>query len=171
MLAMSACSLLQGILPPSLLQDITPPALSTAFSPSPPPPPPPGPPLTAPVPSQSHELPSPEQARAEMWQWLMTHGYKDFQAQAMLESAAVESGFNPCAAGPGGFRYTFQWGAERLRQLQEFAHTDGCPQLHTQLAFADWELRNQPQFACFWSAATEEAAYTALRRGFGRGSC
>jgi len=169
MLAMSACSQLESIIPASL-HDLVPPSLSTAFEPSPPPPPPPEPTQPAPPPP-STELPSPDEARADMWHWLMTHGYKDFQAQALLEHAAVESGFNPCAAAPGGFRYTFQWGAERLSQLQRFAHTDGCPQLHVQLAFADYELRNSPKFSCFWAAQTEDAAYNALRRGFGRGAC
>ncbi|HVH79860.1 MAG TPA: hypothetical protein VM782_10745, partial [Stellaceae bacterium] len=79
--------------------------------------------------------------------------------------------FRPCAAGPAGLSYTFQWGGTRLQQLHAFAHTDGCPQLHTQLAFADKELRSDAKYACFWEATTEPAAYAALRRGFGRGSC
>ena len=58
-----------------------------------------------------------------------------------------------------------------LQRLHDFAHTSGCPQLHTQLAFADKELRNETKFSCFWEATTERAAYAALRRGFGRGSC
>ena len=41
----------------------------------------------------------------------------------------------------------------------------------TQLAFADHELRDDPKFQCFWSASTEPAAYSALRKGFGGGSC
>ena len=73
--------------------------------------------------------------------------------------------------GPGDLRYTFQWGGTRRRQLQQFAKTDGCPQLHTQLAFADKELRNDAKYACFWDATTEAGAYAALRRGFGQGSC
>jgi hypothetical protein len=154
MLMMSACSLLQSFLPP------------IPFS-TPPPPPTPAPS----PPPQSLELPSPDQAREEIWRWFLTHGYKEFQAAALLENAQVESGFNPCAAGLGGFRYTFQWGGLRLQRLQQFAHTDGCPQLHVQLAFADWELRNEPKFSCFWGATSEPAALAALRRGFGRGSC
>jgi hypothetical protein len=106
-----------------------------------------------------------------MTQWLWEHGYKDFQISAILGDARDESGFNPCIQGPGGFSYTFQWSGRRLAQLHEFAHTNGCPHIRTQMAFADWELRNQPQFACFWNATTAGEAYTALRRGFGRGSC
>jgi hypothetical protein len=164
MLAMSGCS---------LLQDLIPPPLATALSPAPLPPAPPGPPPAPPAPPapQSQELPSPDQARAEIWQWLMAHGYQQFQVQALLWHAQVESGFQPCAASPGGFRYTFQWGSTRLEQLHRFAHTDGCPQLHVQLAFADWELRNDPKFSCFWGATSAPAALAALRRGFGRGSC
>jgi len=47
----------------------------------------------------------------------------------------------------------------------------GCPHIRTQLAFTDRELRHDPKFTCFWGASTTPAAYTALRRIFGRGSC
>lgn len=89
----------------------------------------------------------------------------------MLQHAKTESGYNACIAGPGGLRYLFQWGGTRLQRLHEFAHTSGCPQIHSQLAFADKELRNDPRFSCFWGAQTESQAYAALRRGFGHGSC
>ncbi len=153
---LSACSLVerfQSVFPPSQL-----------------PPAPPGPP-EQPPPPQSLAPPSPDEAQAEMTQWLRDHGYKSFQISAILGDARDESGFNPCIQGPGGFSYTFQWAGRRLAQLHEFAHTNGCPQLRVQMAFADWELRNQPQFACFWQATTAGEAYAALRRGFGRGSC
>jgi hypothetical protein len=115
--------------------------------------------------------PAPDEARAEIYQWFMKAGYKEFQAQALMEHAQAESGFRACATGPGGYRYLYQWSSTRLRQLHEFAHTDGCPQIHTQLAFADKELRNDPKFSCFWNATNESGAYAALRRGFGGGSC
>lgn len=159
-LTLPACSLVerfQSIFPPTEL-----------------PPQPPLPPEAAPPPPpqpQSLAPPSPAEAQAEMTQWLHDHGYKSFQISAILGDARDESGFNPCIHGPGGFSYTFQWAGRRLAQLHEFAHTNGCPQLHVQMAFADWELRNQPQFACFWNATTAGEAYAALRRGFGRGSC
>jgi len=159
-LALSACSLLQQvqqILPPSPL----PPQPFVTEAPVPPAPPPP----------QSLAPPSPDEARAEIARWLSMHGYKDFQISAVLADARDESGFNPCIRGAGDLSYTFQWGGRRLARLHEFAHTNGCPQLHTQLAFADWELRNEPKFGCFWRATTTAAAYAALRRGFGRGSC
>jgi hypothetical protein len=155
LLSMSACSVLDFMKPPPI---------ETAFTPEPPPPPPPGPP--GPL-----SPPTPEQARAEIAQWFTAHGYRPFQVDALLEHARAESGFRPCANGPAGLRYTYQWGGTRLRQLHAFAQTDGCPQLHTQLAFADKELRNDPKFSCFWAATTERAAYVALRRGFGAGSC
>ena len=115
--------------------------------------------------------PGPETAHAEIVQWLHEHGYQDFQIQALVEHARTESGFRACAVGPGGYHYLFQWASTRLEQLQRFARTDGCPQIHAQLAFADHELRDEPKFACFWNATSEPAAYAALRRGFGGGSC
>jgi hypothetical protein len=155
MLFTSACSLLDLVAPPPL---------ETAFHPLPPPPAPP-------VPPQSPTPPTPEEARAEIYRWFMKAGYKPFQAEALMEHAQTESGFRVCARGVGDLSYTYQWAGTRLRKLHEFAHTDGCPQLDTQLAFADKELRNDPKFSCFWGATTEPGAYAALRRGFGRGSC
>jgi hypothetical protein len=154
-LSLSACSVVEGI--------ANPPPLETAFVPQPAPPPP--------APPQSLNPPEPGSARAEVVNWLSEKGYRDFQVEALLAHARVESGFQACAAGPGGFRYLFQWGGTRLQQLHQFAHTSGCPQLHTQLAFADKELRNDPKFTCFWDATTEAGAYAALRKGFGGGSC
>jgi hypothetical protein len=153
MLSLSACSIVELFAPPPL---------ETAFHPLLPPPP---------ALPQRAEPATPEEVRQEIWRWFMTAKYKDFQAEALLEHAQAESGFRPCARGPGGFRYTFQWSSTRLRQLQEFAGTPECPPLDKQLAFADRELRNDPKFACFWDATTESAAYRALRRGFGGGSC
>jgi hypothetical protein len=160
LLAMSGCSVFEDLLEP--------PPLATAFNPLPPPAePPPAPPESA----ESAYPPPPGTARAEMTQWLSTHGYQQFQIAALMQHAQVESGFQACAAGPGGYRYLFQWGGTRLQRLQKFAKHSGCPQMKTQLAFADDELRNDPKFTCFWNAATESGAYAALRRGFGRGSC
>lgn len=154
-LSMSACSLYEELLAP--------PPLETAFTPQPAPPPP--------EPPQSLTPPAPDEARTEIATWLHNAGYREFQVAALLEHADAESHFQACAAGPGGYRYLFQWGSTRLEQLRRFAHTSGCPQIHTQLAFADKELRNDPKFTCFWDATTESAAYAALRRGFGGGSC
>lgn len=153
MLSMSACSVFQFAAPPPL---------ETAFVPAPPPPPP-RPLVLSP--------PSPQEAQAEIGRWFSARGYRDYQVAALVQHAHTESGFRACAVGPADLRYTFQWGGTRLRQLHEFAHTDGCPQLDTQLAFADKELRNEPRYGCFWGATTEPAAYAALRRGFGAGSC
>jgi hypothetical protein len=155
MLSMSACSVFEFMAPPE----------TPAPFPSQPPIPslPPQPEPVAP--------PAPEQARAEIARWLSVAGYRDFQVEALIEHARAESGFRPCAAGPGGYHYLYQWSSTRLQRLHEFAHTTGCPQLHMQLAFTDKELRNDPKFSCFWQATTEPAAYAALRRGFGRGSC
>ena len=151
---MSACSLIQAVAPPT-----NPGAL------------PPQPQPFFALPQPSPYPPAPDAAHAEIVQWFHDHGYQDFQIQALVEHARTESGFRACAVGPGGYHYLYQWASTRLEHLQEFAHTDGCPQLATQLAFADHELRDDPKFACFWNATTEPAAYSALRRGFGGGSC
>jgi hypothetical protein len=148
-----ACSVLQLVEPPPLVAE----------------PPPQPPPLT--LGFRPLSPPTPEEAYAEIVRWFKAAGYNDFQIAALAEHARTESGFRACARGPGDLSYTFQWGGTRLRQLHEFARTDGCPQLDKQLAFADKELRNDPKYACFWSATTEPSAYAALRRGFGQGSC
>jgi hypothetical protein len=153
-LLMSACAALDAVEPPPL---------RTALSPLPAPLPPASPQRLTP--------PPPGSARAEMVSWLSSTGYRDFQVAALVQLADTESGFRPCVVGPGGYHYLFQWGGTRLRQLREFAQTPGCPQLRTQLAFADKELRHESKFSCFWGASAEPAAYVALRRIFGRGSC
>jgi hypothetical protein len=153
LLSMSACSLFEFAAPPPV---------ETAFIPAPAPPPPPPLRLTP---------PSGEEARDEIARWFTKHGYHDYQVAALLQHARAESNYQACIVGPPDYHYTFQWAGTRLQQLHAFAKTDGCPQLDTQLAFADQELRNDPKFACFWSATTEPAAYAALRRGFGAGSC
>ena len=155
-LCMSACSVLEGLEPPPL---------ETAFHPLPPPAEPP-----VPIP-QSRTPPAPGSARAEIATWLSANGYRDFQVAALMQLADTESGFRPCVIGPGGYHYLYQWGGTRLRQLREYAQTSGCPQLKTQLAFADRELRSESSFSCFWGATSTPAAYVALRRIFGHGSC
>ena len=156
-LAVSACSVVEGLKPPPL---------ATAFQPQPPPAPPPLP--AAPEPPA---IAGPQGARAEMVNFLSAKGYRDFQIDALVRHAKIESGLNACITGPGGFRYLFQWGGRRLAQLQRFANSSGCPDIRKQLAFADQELRGEAKFACFWNATTEAGAFAALRRGFGRGSC
>src|SRR5436853_7504280 len=155
-LCMSACTALEGLEPPPL---------GTACHTVPTPAEQPGP-----IP-QSRTPPAPGSARAEIATWLSANGYRDFQVAALMQLADTESGFRPCVIGPGGYHYLYQWGGTRLRQLREFAQTSGCPQLRTQLAFADKELRREPKFSCFWGTTSEPAAYAALRRIFGRGSC
>jgi hypothetical protein len=154
MFSMSACSDFEFLKPPSI---------DTAFHQLPAPPPPP-------IPPQSGAPPAPEEARAEIYRWFRSRGYKDFQAEALMEHAQTESGYNACANG-GPYHYLYQWSGTRLQQLHAFAHTDGCPHLHAQLAFADQELKTESRFSCFWGATSEQGAYDALRRGFGRGSC
>jgi tail lysozyme len=156
--SLSACSVLEAFEPPPLKAE---------FPPQPPVPSMPPQPGVA----QRSAPPGAGATQAEMASWLSSTGYRDYQVAALVQLADVESGFRPCATGPGGYRYLLQWGGGRLRQLREFAQTSDCPHLRTQLAFADKELRNDPKFSCFWDASTTPAAYIALRRIFGRGSC
>lgn len=155
--SMSGCS--------SLVEAIEPPPLQASFPPLPPGPPP------SPAEAQRVAPPAPDATQAEMARWLSENGYRDFQVAALMQLADTESGFRPCVVGPGGYHYLFQWGGSRLRQLREFARTSGCPRLRMQLAFADKELRREPSFSCFWGAGSTSAAYVALRRIFGHGSC
>ena len=154
--SMSGCS--------SLVEAVEPPPLQASF-----PPLPPGP-AEPPAQAQRVPPPAPGETQAEIVSWLSTKGYRDFQVAALVELANTESGFRPCVVGPGGYHYLFQWGGSRLRQLHDYAQTSGCPQLKTQLAFTDKELHD-PKFSCFWGATSTPAAYIALRRIFGRGSC
>lgn len=102
--------------------------------------------------------------------WL-SHGYTTWQAQALTESARIESGFQPCIIAKSGSRWLYQWVGIRARRLQEFAHTTGCPPLEAQLRFADMELRTVPVYGCFFGATNYASALAAVRRGFERGRC
>jgi hypothetical protein len=157
-LSISACSMFEIGTPPP----------ESALPPAPPPPEPYVEPEPEPLPAGSEAS---GRVRAEMVRWFSAAKYRDFQIEALVDHARIESGLQPCAGGPGGFRYLFQWGGERLQRLHEFARTRSCPPLDTQLAFADNELRNEPSYSCFWRAATRSAALATLRRGFGGGSC
>ena len=123
------------------------------------------------IPPSTMEPSSPGQVQTAIYSWFLKAGYPAFQAAALVDHARVESGLNPCISGRGGWRYTYQWGGTRLRRLYEFAGTRTCPPLAKQLAFADNELRSDPNFSCFLTTSTREAAVAALRRGFGRGRC
>lgn len=137
-----------------------------------PPAPPPAPaPLPAPPPAPPVQAESPSEVQAEIVRWFSHAGYRPFEVEALVRHARIESGFHPCIAGPGGLRYLFQWGGLRLERLREFSGAPGCPRLDVQLAFADNELRNTPEYWCFWRATNGPAALTALRRGFGMGRC
>ena len=135
--------------------------------------------LDVPRPSSQGNIPSPpaaepstpSQVQTVIYRWFLEAGYPAFQAAALVDHARIESGFNPCIAGRGGTRYTYQWSGTRLQRLYEFAGTRNCPPLAKQLAFADNELRSNPNFSCFLTTSTREAAVSALRRGFGRGRC
>lgn len=125
----------------------------------------------APVAPHSNAPPGPDVVRAEMVKWFSGAGYPPAQVGALIDYAKMESGFRPCAVNGAGYRYTFQWSGLRLRRLAEFSGTSGCPHLAKQLAFADRELRNEPNYSCFWQATSKPAAFAALRRGFGYGRC
>ncbi|HEV8679993.1 MAG TPA: hypothetical protein VGQ90_11510, partial [Stellaceae bacterium] len=88
-----------------------------------------------------------EQVQQAIYRWFLDAGYPAFQAAALVDHARIESGLNPCIAGPAGLRYTYQWGGMRLQRLYEFAETRQCPPLDKQLAFADRELRSDGKFS------------------------
>ena len=136
-----------------------------------PPPPPPPAPESAPAPVARAEPQTPSEVEAEILRFFWKAGYKPYQSQAMAEHAWIESGDHPCAAGPGGYHFTYQWSGRRLDQLYAFNGGESCPPLDVQLAFADNELRNSSNFWCFWEAVDYESAVAALRRGFGQGKC
>lgn len=123
------------------------------------------------VPSPVTEPSTPGQVQTAIYSWFLRAGYPPYQAAALVDHARIESGLNPCISGRGGVRYTYQWNGTRLQRLYEFAGTRSCPPLAKQLAFANNELRSNPNFSCFLSTGTREAAVAALRRGFGRGRC
>lgn len=151
-LVLSACSLFEP--PPNI-----------AGFPPPPPAPGPAPALPRPEPQTRAGV------QAEMVRWFRHKGYQEPQVGALIDYARMESNFNPCITNGSRYKYTFQWSADRLDRLAQFAHTRSCPPLEKQLAFADWELRNNSNYSCFFAATTRSSALTALRRGFGYGRC
>jgi hypothetical protein len=124
-----------------------------------------------PAPIGYPEPATPAEVRAEIVRWFSAAGYSRYQTEALAEQARIESGYRPCAVGPADLRFVYQWGGARRRRLQQFAGGRGCPPLDKQLAFADSELRTNPDYACFWRATTEAGALADLRRGFGGGRC
>jgi hypothetical protein len=128
-------------------------------------------PNAAPAPAQRAQPTAPNEVAQEILRYFEAAGYRRFQAEALADHAHVESGFRPCAAGPHGLRYMFQWGGLRLQRLREFAGGPGCPSIDVQLAFSDHELRSEANYGCFWRAQDRASAFQALRRGFGQGRC
>jgi hypothetical protein len=131
----------------------------------------PEPPAQAQAPPPLIEPSTPGQVQTAIYRWFLKAGYPAFQAAALVDHARIESGLNPCIAGPAGLRYTYQWGGLRLQRLYQFAGTRNCPPLTKQLAFANAELRGNPNFSCFLNTTNRDAAVSALRRGFGQGRC
>jgi len=123
------------------------------------------------APAPPPEPSTPKEVRDHIYSWFLTAGYPAYQAAALVDHAAIESGFRPCAAGAAGLRYTYQWGGRRLERLHQFAGTPSCPPLDKQLAFANDELRHETKFSCFLGTTTRAGALAALRRGFGQGAC
>jgi hypothetical protein len=125
---------------------------------------------TAPFRAADYEYPT--RVRAEIIRYFFAAGYPRPQVEALVDYAQMESGFRPCAVNGSTYHYTYQWSGLRLRRLDEFARANGnCPALDKQLAFADRELRHEPNYSCFLGATTRTAALAALRRGFGFGRC
>ena len=105
--------------------------------------------------------------RALMLSWFLAHNYPPSHAEAMIRQAALESNFQPCVRSRTG-SWLYGWVGSRRHALAAYAGTARCPSVETQLAFADAELRTQ--YTSFWSAPPG-AAFSVLRRCFGRGQC
>lgn len=102
--------------------------------------------------------------------WLTQHNYDPPHRNAMLRHIQIESRFQEDALAPWGSICLFQWNGVRRRQVLALGGGK-CPDWDTQMAFADRELRDVPAYRCFLEARSEEAAFRALRKGFGRGHC
>ena len=130
--------------------------------------------LPQPPPPTSPPRPEPRTrggVQAEIIRWFSAHGYRPSQVYALVDYVRMESNFNPCITNGRSYLYSFQWDTERARRLAAFAGTNSCPPLEKQLAFADRELRTNPNYSCFFYAADRTTALAALRRGFGYGRC
>jgi hypothetical protein len=148
-LSLSACEAFQP-----------PPFPVAAVAPQPPPPPPPRP-----------EPRSRAAVQTEIIRWFHEKGYKPAQIYAIVDYVRMESNFNPCISNGRSYRYLFQWNSERVERLQSFTGMRTCPQVDKQLAYADYELRHNSNYACFFYATDRSSALAALRRGFGYGRC
>jgi hypothetical protein len=98
----------------------------------------------------------------------MAHHYSPAQADAMIRQASIESHLQPCVRSYTG-SWLYGWTGHRRQALAAYARTGSCPNVETQLAFADWELRNEP-FSAFWHAPPQ-STFAVLRQCFGRGQC
>ena len=112
---------------------------------------------------------APETIRALILSFYLHAGYQDFQAEAMVRQAFIESRFQHCVIAGSGSEGLYQWAGSRRRQLHEFGGT-GCVPLEKQLAFANYELRGQARYRSFWRAS-RDTAFAVLRACFGRGRC
>lgn len=101
--------------------------------------------------------------------WFMAAGYPAHIARAIDHVAYGESRGDYCVVSDSGFRGLLQWDSQRWSSLRRFAgvHSDRCPPLEKQLAFADIELRQN--FRCFFRARTEGEAYRMFRATFAAG--
>src|SRR5258705_2066710 len=132
--SLSACSVLEAFEPPPLKAE---------FPPQPPVPSMPPQPGVA----QRSAPPGAGATQAEMASWLSSTGYRDYQVAALVQLADVESGFRPCATGPGGYRYLLQWGGGPLRQVREVGQTSHRPHLRSQPAVSHQERQYEPHIS------------------------
>jgi hypothetical protein len=101
--------------------------------------------------------------------WLTQHSYDAPHRDAVLAYIHRESDFDFNLIERTGV-CGFQWaGARRVRVLG-IGH-GRCPHWERQVEIADYELRHEPAYSCFFRATTYAGALSAIRRGFGRGHC
>jgi len=98
--------------------------------------------------------------------WLSSHGYLPGQQDAIVKQLWTESRLEPCVVAQGG-SFLPQWAGSRLLRARTVLGP-GCPSWDRQLWLIDWELRHEPAYHAFWSAAPGRE-FTVLRDTFGKG--
>ncbi len=110
---------------------------------------------------------------AYAFNWLVKRGYQPHQAAGIVGNFVQESGVRPAGVvGDNGTAFgVAQWRGDRLAGLKSFAAAQGADwqNLDTQLAYADWELKNTEKRAGdLLRAATDVQGATRAMMGFER---
>ena len=111
-----------------------------------------------------------EALRALIVLWFTSHGYQDWQADALARHFYVESRFSYTVVANTGSSCLGQWIGSRRRELYQRSHTSRCPSLVAQLEFVDHELREVSTYRGFWRQSPATVFFW-LRRCYGHGHC